>query len=363
MKLKQGFKSVLIILTLFGIGALLIFAFIEGRKELALERERERPIRAPSRLSTQDGERVVTLDRTTRDKSGIVVAPLDAISHQEALKAYGVVVELQNFIDLRSRYAAAKAQAGKTEAALETSRKTYERLKGLYENNRNISDKALQAAEGTWRSDRADAEAAQETLHTLENTGRQQWGEALAGGLFEGASAVERLMRQQDRLVQITLPVGSALSPPKTASVQTAEGGWTSAHLISPSPRTDPRIQGISFFYSAPAQTGLLPGMNVLASLPVGSRKKGVVVPASAVVLWEGTASVYLQKEADRFVRRAVPTDVPLTSESALPARSQKEGWFVAKSLSAGDRLVVVGAQLLLSEELRAQIQVGDEGK
>lgn len=132
--------------------------------------------------------------------------------------------------------------------------------------------------------------------------------------------------------------------------MQAGDGTVVPVKLVSPAPRTDPRLQGVSFFYLAPAQTpGLLVGRNLLASLPVGSQAQGVAVPASAVVRWQGKVWVYVQKEAQRFVRREISTETPL-----------KEGWFVGDGLAAGEPIVVDGAQVLLSEELKSQIQLGD---
>ena len=104
----------------------------------------------------------------------------------------------------------------------------------------------------------------------------------------------------------------------------------------------------MSFFYLAPARPqGLLPGMNVLAYLPIGPPVQGVMVPAAAVVWWQGKAWVYVQTDPNHFVRRELSTETPVP-----------EGWFVGTGLAAGDSIVVRGAQLLLSEEFRAQIQV-----
>lgn len=346
-------KSILTIIVLASVGALLIWAFIEGRKELATEQERERPVKSASRVSIQDGESIVTLDPATQIRSGIIVTPLEPVSHHGELRAYGMVLQPQDLIDLRNSYTVAEAQLEKAQAGLEVSRKTYERLKALRENNRNISDKALQAAEATWRSDEAEARAVEQALRALEDAARQRWGEVITRWLFDGSSAFDRLMQQQDVLIQITLPSGAQIaSAPQSARVQAVTGTLTSATLLSPSPRTDPRIQGMSFFYLAPAQTGLLPGMNVIAYLPVGPKVSGVIVPDSAVVWWQGKAWVYVQKDTGPFARREIPTDRPV-----------QNGWFIEKGFSAGDRLVTSGAQLLLSEEFRAQIQVGEEGK
>lgn len=346
-------KSILATIILASLTALLIWAFFEGRKERTMEQEGERPIEAPSRVSIRDGETVVTLDAAAQTKIGITIAALDPISHREEIKAYGTVLQLQDLIDLHNAYVSTGAEVEKAQAKVEVSRKAYERLKALHEKSRNISDKVLQMAEGNRRSDEAGLRAAEAALYALESTARQRWGGVVAKWLFDEDPALHRLVQQQDLLIQITLPADAQkVSAPPTAWVQAAGGARVSARLISPSPRTDPRIQGVSFFYLVPAETTeLLTGMNVLASLPVGFPVRGVVVPASAVVWWQGKAWGYLQKEPDRFVRREIYTETPF-----------QNGWFVSKNLSARDRIVVSGAQILLSEEFRSQIQVGEEG-
>ena len=316
-----------------------------------MEQEQERPVKAPSRVSRQNGETVVTLDKLARIKSGIVVKPLKTISHQEELKAYGTVMDIQNLIDLHNSFAAARARVEKTRASLDVSRREYERLKALHENNRNISDKAFQAAEATWHSNEADANAAKDALHTIEASVRQRWDIVIARWLVEKSLSFNRLLQQQDVLIQITLPQDTYLSSaPQNALVQTADGKVVSAKLVSSSSRTDPRIQGMSFFYITSARlSGLLSGMNVIAYLQVGPKTQGVLIPDSAVVWWHGKAWGYVQKGTDQFVRREISTETPV-----------KGGWFVLKGLAAGDQIVVKGSQLFMSEESRSQIQVGD---
>ena len=349
MRVRPTVKSMLVVILLVGIGALLVWAFIEGRKELATEQERERPIKTPLRVATQDGETVITLDKATQVKSGISVAPLQPVSHREEVRAYGTVLQLQDLVDLRNACIAAKAQLEKSQASLEVSKKEYERLKVLH-SNRNISDKAFQAAEATWTSDEVNLRAAQESLHALEGAARQKWGTVLAKWLFDGSSAFSRLIQQQEVLIQITLPSDAHVSSaPQDARIQLSDGKLASAKLVSRAPHTDPRIQGMSFFYIASGTTDFLAGMNVVAYLPVGSQIRGVIVPASAIVWWQGKAWVYVQKGEERFVRHEVSIDIPV-----------ENGWLVSQGLSAEDRLAVSGTQLLLSEEFRGQVQVGD---
>ncbi len=88
----------------------------------------------------------------------------------------------------------------------------------------------------------------------------------------------------------------------------------------------------------------------VLAPAPVGGPgpSHAIMVPDSAVVWLGGRAWIYVEKDAERFVRRPVPVD-----------HRVREG-FVTDQFAAGDRVVAQGAQLLLSEELKSQIQIGD---
>ena len=65
-----------------------------------------------------------------------------------------------------------------------------------------------------------------------------------------------------------------------------------------------------------------------------------------------GKAWAYRQEAAGKFVRREVALDWPTDA-----------GWFVTSFFAANDQVVVSGGQMLLSEELKSQIQVGEEGE
>lgn len=72
-------------------------------------------------------------------------------------------------------------------------------------------------------------------------------------------------------------------------------------------------------------------------------------LPASAVVWWQGQSWVYVQPSPGRFTRRAVIV------------RATNANDLTVTGLAAGEAIVVRGAQLLLSEEQRSQIHVGEE--
>jgi hypothetical protein len=159
-----------------------------------------------------------------------------------------------------------------------------------------------------------------------------------------------RLLDHRDVLVQVTVPPGSAPdNAPPVAMVERAGDPPVRLTLLSPAPRTDPRVQGTSYFYRAPADQRLMPGMDVAAILPVGGPLDGVGVPATSLVWHQGRAWIYLQTAPDRFVRRPVATE-----------RRTVAGDIFSDTISPSARAVIQGGQLLLSEELRAQIKVGE---
>lgn len=351
MKFSKPLKTIVVIFVLAGAGALLVWGFLESRKELALERERERPVKAPPRVSREAGEAVIKLDTETEARSAIEARALKRVSRSAEVRAYGAVLQTQELADIYGSYSAAKAQVEKTRASLDASKKEYERLRKLNADNKNISDKALQNAEFSWRSDEAALQAAMGSLRSVEDGAAQKWGSVIAGWFINDTPSFRRIAGLKDVLIQVTLPQDSSIkAPPVKIDVQSPAGTYASARLVSPATRTDPRLQGMSYIYSAPASSGLIPGMNVAAVIPEGKPVSGVFVPDSAIVSWQGRQWAYLRKDSGSFVKQEV-----------IGARV-KDGWFVVEGFSANDMVVVKGAQMLLSEELRSQIQVGEEG-
>ena len=162
---------------------------------------------------------------------------------------------------------------------------------------------------------------------------------------------ITRLLERQDFLLQVTLPPGVILAAPSaTAAIQTGQHSRTAITFVSPATRTDPKIQGVSFFYLAPANSSVLPGMNVLSFLSSGRPISAVTLPAEAIIWWQGRAWVYRHTSSGTFTRAEIATDLPAPG-----------GGYVVKDFAPNTEIVTRGAQLLLSEEFRAQIQVGED--
>jgi multidrug efflux pump subunit AcrA (membrane-fusion protein) len=334
--MKTALKIIVALIVLAGAGAAVVWANRVNKEEHEKEKENEKPVEGEKHVAAHDGETVITLNAETQKKIGLAVAALEAREHQEEQQAFGSVLDLQDLVDARAGFTAAQAQLEKARASLEVSRKDYDRLKKLHESGRFVTDKEFEQAEGAKRQDEVALQAAQDAIAAMESSLKQRWGAAVGGWVIGGSIP-------KTSLVQITLMCGCEISAaPETAFIKSGKS-LLPAGLVSAAPRTDARLQGPSFFYQA---EGLLPGMSVQAYLPAGEKHDGVLVPSAAVVWWQGKPWVYVQKDDDHFTRREVPPQSPLP-----------EGWFAAEGFKAGEKVVVSGAQVLLSEEFKSQIK------
>jgi hypothetical protein len=336
----------------FGLGALLVWGFLEGRSEVEREAERERPVKEPLRISMRGGVPVITLDSRTRLNSGIETASLASAPYQEQVRAYAMVLDLARLTDLSNNIANAKSQLQTAQAKLAASKAAFERAQRLIDTHA-VSLAQVEAAEAAFRADQATVAAAESQGRTLSATAYQEWGPVLGKSLIERSPAIVRLIERQEFLLQVTLPPGTSIpKPPETGAIQKGANARAEIRYVSQATRTDPKIQGVSYFYVTAAESEVLPGMNMLAFLPSGKSADGATVPPSAIVWWQDRAWVYRRVDSESFVRSDIGTEFPAPG-----------GGYVATGLPKDVEIVTRGAQLLLSEEFRAQIQVGEDKK
>ena len=328
-----------------------VLAFIRGQKERASEAERERPVKAASRVSVRDNEPVISIDTATQQKSGITAVALPSTPHQTQQAANAQVLEMHDWGDARSAYLTVKGESVKALSAAEESRMDLDRAK-LLQKGSGVSTESVLDAEVKARGAQAAAQPAEASLRVLESSMRERWGDTLARWLTDGSPELDQLLDHRAVLIQLSLPASASLAAaPKSATIRAADGNFVAATLVSATARVDPRFQGSTLFYLAAKDAGALdPGLATTALLPVGESRTGVIIPKEAVVWWQGRAWIYVQRDVERFARRELPTDSPVP-----------DGWFVADAISADQRIVTKGAQQLLSEEFRAQVDVGEE--
>jgi hypothetical protein len=326
----------------------LIAAYRIGLQDKALDAANDAQIQPPSRATRVGDQVVVRLDNAAQQRDGIGTTPVVAVTFQPATDAIGVILGAQGLVPLAANYAQASMHLAQMQAAERMSSAEYQRLLRLNQNGKNASDKAVEAAHATWQSDQAAMEAAQQALQLALLDVQQQWGKAIATWVGNHSPQLQQLLHQQIYLVQITAP--SVAHPTANAVLMLPNGSKVHARYLSLAPTADPRLQGGSFYYVVPAKDGILPGITVQARLQQAAKVRGAIVPSDAVVLLNGQAWCYVVSGTDQFVRTVVETGTPTA-----------QGWFVVEHVLPGYRVVTTGAQALLSEEFRQQIEMTDD--
>jgi hypothetical protein len=353
--MRPRFQTV-IIASMAVVIAVLTWALVYfARDQLQLKaRAPEDEIPVQSALSHQGGSAAVRLAKESQAASGIALRSLERARAEAAAEVYGVIVNVQPLIDLRARYGTSVFDARSLRAASFNSAAEYERLKRLFEDDRNVSERAVQAAEAQWKGDQARLASADQAVAAAHDTIRAGWGEVLAGWATNPESAAfQALAQQREVLAQITFPYDlhpQAGKVPMSLAPVSAPGEARPARFVSASPQTDATLPGITYFYLVSAR-GLRIGMRVAGQLKLGGKtREGVIVPSAAVVWHGGKAWAYVKEQDDLFVRKEVST-----------AQELANGWFDASHFEPGDEVVVSGAQLLLSEEQKFQIRNENE--
>lgn len=302
----------------------------------------EAPIASSIRVVSQGGETGLIVPPAALRASGIALARLKAVVAEPGIAAFATALQPQALLEQRRAILAAAAENTRARVAAAAADVQARRLRSLNADNAIVSKRELEAAQVTASSERAGVQAASAQVELLKATAARQWGPVIARWLVSGSPQLDRVSGGHELLLQIapTREVG-ALTP-AFAQLTLSTGGPIQATVISVSPQADTQFQTRTFFALAPANPQLLPGMTVPARFPTSRPVRGVEIPSTAIVRWNGGTYVYVSTAPDRYVRRHVSTDLATTS-----------GWLDV-ALAPGTPVVVAGAQLLLSEELRA---------
>lgn len=328
------------------LAALALGGFLLSRGEQASEAERDAPVRSPVRITLEKGLTMLAVDETVQARSGIQLQALNVTEPISGTTVYGTVIDLQPLADLSSRYASSVADLDSAKAASDAARAELERTQALYADVQNASLKALQAARAANTAAIARVKSVQANVTAITASARQQYGTTVSGWTLSPASSdLARLLERREVLLRVVFS-GSQTGAAPAMLKSTADGVPPfDARLVSASPQVEPGIQGQAYYYRAAVP--LAAGTRISAkavTVVAPTAKAGVLIPAGAIVWYGGQPWAYVQFSKGNFQRRAVDPRFP-----------QDGDYFVTDGFNPGELVIVRGAQLLLSEESRAQ--------
>lgn len=284
-------------------------------------------------------------------KAGIRVEQLQKTKLQSEIVAYGEVVNLKPLLQVRSEYLNAAANFSIAEANLQQARQNLQRVRGLHK-NQAASTKKLQAEETLWESARAEHKARYYQLQAIEESAILSWGGPLSDWLLNPETEhFSDLIKQQHTLLQVTLPPDEQL-PVGVETIYVSTSGNRSdakpVQLFSAAPHTDDVFQGETYYFRADYK--IRTGMHLTAWIPQLQISNGFLLPTTAVLRYLGQHYVYLKLDEEHFIRKQVQH-----------LQKKDKAYFTQSGFSDGQWLVVLGAQMLLSEELRGLIPDEDD--
>jgi hypothetical protein len=307
------------------------------------EDEEGKPITSTTAQLSRDkaGHVFIAIQPAAQKEIGIASEVLQPTARTIGSEAYGFILDPAPLATLCSELAT-------TQASLAAAEAQYRRTSVLYGEQKNASLRDLQTAQAAYVADKSHLEALRQQL-------RNDWGEEFAQLTPQARSRlVSALIDHREAIARVTLPTGEPMADvPRTAKIAVLghENQPLNAIALYTAPMVVQTLQGQPFLALIAANDfPLRPGAAVSARIPTSNAlEQGVLVPRSAVVRYEGREWVYRAIDGNRFVRRAI-----------APAETTAQGYFVTKNLEPGTRIVVAGAQALLSEELKSEIQPSD---
>ncbi len=281
----------------------------------------------------EEGRVVVKMEDEVQGNIGLLVEKPEAGELNPEVKGFGRVLDPAPLAGLLAELATAQvAYAG-------TSREL-ERLKTLSAQG-NASDRAVQTAEAAAVHD-------QIAVQTVKDRLRLGWSAELVDRK-DLPALMESLASRKAAIVRIDLPAGENLSAPGGARIFNLAGKSAEGEPAGTAPNVDAQLLGRGFLFIV--QTSglqLSPGEAVTGFLKIpGDTLSGVKISSQSVIRTEGAGWVFVMNTGgDQFTRTKIALDHPIET-----------GWFVTTGVTTNNYVVTTGAQILLSEELKASLK------
>jgi hypothetical protein len=305
-------------------------------------------------IKSVNGVNYITLSSEIQLNSNIKVLPIQSSIYKKNLTNYATVLNIDSLIEQKNRFNEIKSQIKLLQNELERDKKNYNRFQTLNDDNKNVSDKALQEMRLIFDNTKIKLQTTQELIIGIKQNIRAQWGETILSMIDTGAKKdlFDFLLEDKARIVKVTLSENTNYEPPKTISLALIDNLDEKflANYLAEAPSLDKTLKGKTFFYIV-FSNKLRIDSKVIANLIQESLPsetyKYLAIPKEAVVWNAGQAWVYIKIAENQFIRKVIETDNESSNGCIIKEEYIKEN----------DLIVINGAQLLLSEEFKYQIK------
>lgn len=282
-------------------------------------------------VTEEQGVPTVRLSAGAQRNVGIEVAmPEPAELGVEAAVAVQVL-DAQPLIELQGRLRAARHELDVARAQAGASRAEQARVQALFDDDRNASQRALEAATAQAGGDAARERAAQAALSGLREQATAGWGTVLARELEADAGGLVARLAAGRAVLLRALVRGDEPARPSARLMLRIDGRQqplAAQPLGAAGPAAGPESGGgRGLLFHAEAK-GLLPGQRLTGQLRDADARPlaGVLVPASAIVWHAGQPWIYIRESNTPQDVYAAATPAPPAASAAPAATPRKNG-------------------------------------
>ncbi|AFJ02820.1 hypothetical protein Q7C_1672 [Methylophaga frappieri] len=297
----------------------------------------------------------VELDSDLIELAGIKTAIVKEAILSPEVRAWASVHSVQPLLEQRGELVQQQAQRKEAEVVMDAMYQEWSRLQELATQAGSIANKEVASAKAKWQAAKARFDSAQLHFDLIKNKIAGYWPETIADWITaDNSLALNRIVSRQDSLLRVSLPVGSSLnSEVKTLSVvlPNQEKALKTATFIAPVLSGNQSAFGQSYYFLI-KDTALPESLRLDVWVPKQpTALKGVSIPGEALVWYGGQQWIYVRRSLENFQR--------VSAQSMIPTAI---GVFDINNLiSPQEKVVIRGAQTLLSEEFKWQIMDEDD--
>lgn len=275
----------------------------------------------------------LSLSPQLQKDAGISIQALFQTTHQPEALYYGRTLSQADLLEFQSHYSQQLAQLKAAYTKKQLAKTQHSRLH-------------KEAMEAQWQADNI-------TLKALRSRAEAQWGQAIVSTLIDLKKTPNILGSKSPQLfLYIDRPDNTNNPMPPTISIahNSNRQAAVSATLIDGPPIANNLNSGLRFFYQTTEQS-FFPNQPLVAFVPLVQQAiSGFIIPESAIIHHLGQHFIYLKQGLSTFSRQLISIDLPVFG-----------GVLVNDDLSKYDGVVVLGAQMLFSEEFKSGIPEEDD--
>jgi hypothetical protein len=270
----------------------------------------------------------VTLDPQVQARLGLRTLTLKSERRSAQIDAFAKVLDPGPLAQLQTDLEAAETSAAASAAEAR-------RAKALNASGSAVATKDAEAAQAQADNDAGHLQLLRKRLGLEWGPGVQRMSDARRREL------IRALADGQAALVHIDTPSNQGQATARSVEIDIGDG-QAHGELLGPARAAEPRLQSSGLIAEVRGKSAILLSVGLIQSAHINTpaSSPGVIIPRSAVIRFNGSDWAYVRRGPQGFERRRL--DNPTAGESGL---------FVTKGFSAGDELVVEGAQELFGAE------------